>query len=532
MIMQNKFYRVMAGCMLSLLVAGLPRPALAQTLEEASEEIEQMAQQSNEQLSQVREEIREKQVPLVKKLSELEDELVKVRQEFQEVSRLSDMRNLDKSNLQQLIKSREEQNQYLGNLIDEYVREFNTNLQQSELTRYLEPIGEAENARSNEELGLREQFDRQINVLRLGLDRLQEASGGYSFPGKAVAEGGDLLEGDFVLFGPVSLFAAEDDSYAGITTQSGGANPGLVLMDDPELVAGIQRLAETGEGVAAVDVTLGGAIQMEATEETLLEHIKKGGPTMYPLLGLGALAVLTGLLKWIQLSLVSSISRRRFAEMMDHIVAGRIDEARAIADKVGGHVGKMLRAGIDHLNEPKELIEEVFYERILHSRTSLMRFLPFIAVTASAAPLLGLLGTVTGMINTFKLITVFGTGDAQSLSGGISEALVTTEWGLIVAIPNLLLFAFLSRKAKGISEEMDKLAIGFLNRIQEEEEEESGSDTDAKGGQSDDPHRKKIQASMVEEEKERDRPGDTPPGHRPDTMGGDTSEGGSAPAPA
>jgi biopolymer transport protein ExbB len=88
-----------------------------------------------------------------------------------------------------------------------------------------------------------------------------------------------------------------------------------------------------------------------------------------------------------------------------------------------------------------------------------------VAITASAAPLLGLLGTVTGMISTFKLISVFGAGDAQSLSSGISEALVTTQFGLIVAIPALLLYAYLSRKAKGMVDGMEKTAISFVNRL-------------------------------------------------------------------
>jgi len=78
---------------------------------------------------------------------------------------------------------------------------------------------------------------------------------------------------------------------------------------------------------------------------------------------------------------------------------------------------------------------------------------------------LGLLGTVTGIINTFKLITVFGTGDVKTLSGGISEALITTKFGLIVAIPSLLLHAFLSRKARGVVDQMEKAAVAFINQV-------------------------------------------------------------------
>jgi CBS domain-containing protein len=125
----------------------------------------------------------------------------------------------------------------------------------------------------------------------------------------------------------------------------------------------------------------------------------------------------------------------------------------------------MLAAGVQHIREPRELIEEVMYEKVLATRLKLERFLPFIAITAASAPLLGLLGTVTGIINTFKLITVFGSGDVKTLSGGISEALITTEFGLIVAIPSLLLHAFLSRKARGIVNQMEKAAVAFVNQV-------------------------------------------------------------------
>src|SRR5690606_40778867 len=89
----------------------------------------------------------------------------------------------------------------------------------------------------------------------------------------------------------------------------------------------------------------------------------------------------------------------------------------------------------------------------------------FIAIAAAAAPLMGLLGTVTGMIKTFNLITVFGTGDAKSLSSGISEALVTTELGLIVAIPCLILHGLLSRLARRKLGQMEQVAIAFINGI-------------------------------------------------------------------
>ncbi|MEM1082143.1 MAG: MotA/TolQ/ExbB proton channel family protein, partial [Pseudomonadota bacterium] len=97
----------------------------------------------------------------------------------------------------------------------------------------------------------------------------------------------------------------------------------------------------------------------------------------------------------------------------------------------------------------------------------LNRFGAFILVIAAVSPLLGLLGTVTGMISTFDVITEFGTGDPKLLSGGISIALVTTELGLIVAIPMLLVGNLLSGWAEGIKDNMEKATLRIINQYSE-----------------------------------------------------------------
>jgi biopolymer transport protein ExbB len=102
---------------------------------------------------------------------------------------------------------------------------------------------------------------------------------------------------------------------------------------------------------------------------------------------------------------------------------------------------------------------------MLEAKFRLNRWLPFIAVTAACAPLLGLLGTVTGIISTFKLMTVFGSGDVKMLSSGISEALITTEFGLYIAIPSVMMHAFLSRKAKRLGDRMEQIAIRFMGEV-------------------------------------------------------------------
>lgn len=112
-----------------------------------------------------------------------------------------------------------------------------------------------------------------------------------------------------------------------------------------------------------------------------------------------------------------------------------------------------------------DMVEDMIYERMIGVQERLRKWLPFIAVTAAIAPLLGLLGTVSGMIGTFNVISVAGTGDPKPMAGGISEALVTTFFGLVVAIPALVLHSLLSRKSIGIVQTTEKLGLRIVNSI-------------------------------------------------------------------
>ena len=112
-------------------------------------------------------------------------------------------------------------------------------------------------------------------------------------------------------------------------------------------------------------------------------------------------------------------------------------------------------------------------EAILAEVPVLERFLSNLAVFAAVAPLLGLLGTVSGMIQTFETITLYGAGNAGMLSGGISEALITTETGLAVAIPILLAHAALARRAKVLIGHMDQAAMAILDAFARQDQDEN-----------------------------------------------------------
>ncbi len=428
--------------------------------------IQNQLEESLAELTALRQKIVREQIPLSRRLSDLEDRLFEVRREYQQTTRLLDSRTLDLSNLRSEIKSREQEKSYLSNLLGEYIRNFESRLHIAELHRYDEMLSEAQLAPENSNLSDLEIYQIQSRLVSASLERIQNALGGDRFAGEAVGPGGLVKKGTFVLVGPAALFRSEDGEVVGTAEQRlGSLEPTVIGFEEAACSRAAADLVQNSIGRFPLDPTLGNAHKMAQTRETLWENIQKGGLTMVPILGLAFSALAVALYKWVQLARLKSPSDAQIGRILTAISEDDVPAAADAAAAISGPAGDMLGAGIEHIREPRELVEEVMFEKVLSARLKLEKLLPFVAISASAAPLLGLLGTVTGIINTFKLITVFGSGDVKSLSGGISEALVTTMWGLIVAIPSLLLHAFLSRKARGMIDQMEKSAVSFINQL-------------------------------------------------------------------
>ena len=145
--------------------------------------------------------------------------------------------------------------------------------------------------------------------------------------------------------------------------------------------------------------------------------------------------------------------------------ANQLDDATIRSIQAGSPLGRLLAAGLANRQAPREIMKEAIEEVGRHVVHELERYLNTLGTIASITPLIGLLGTVIGMINTFQLITIFGTGDAKSLSSGISEALMTTALGLVVAIPTLILHGALSRMAKRKLGLLEELSVAFVNGV-------------------------------------------------------------------
>lgn len=411
--------------------------------------------------------IGEEKIPLSKEMNMAEEAVMQKQKELEKREREQANQMVDLGVMKNQVKGRKEQIDYLAGLLTEFSTAIESRLHAAEVPRFESRLREARAVAENEELEPVESLGKQAELIGLAIDRIDGLLGGEVFDGSAIANG-VKQPGSFALIGPVAVFAAKSGGVAG--TAVGKMNTSDVTVTAPPegMASGIEAIVRDGNGALPLDTSMGDADKIAATQETIPEHIAKGGATMVPILGLGALAVLIGILKWFQIGFIRLARPRDIQIIVDRV--NERNDAKAIehAQRIKGPVGDMLKTAIEHADERKEYIEEVLYEKMLKVRPRLESFLPVVAIAAATAPLLGLLGTVTGMINTFKVISVFGTGDPKTLSGGISEALVTTEFGLIVAIPSLLIHAVISRKAKGVMGAMEQISVAFINGVDPE----------------------------------------------------------------
>lgn len=433
-------------------------------LQESSLQLEQQLAQSLLELDQVMKQIAEEKVPLGRTLRELEAELSQLRQVAADRTRQLDAGTQALGNITAEIKRAQDEQSYVANNLGEYVRNFESSLHIAEVQVHDAVLDTAKLASEDRTRKIEDVFAAQGEVVLRSIQRLDDCLGGVRYDGRAVAPDGAVTNGTFALVGPVAVFRGKDGSAVGtVDVKLGSLEPSVTAFPRPEQAASAAAFVEAGNGSLPVDPTMGSAMKVAATEETLVEHFLKGGAIMWPILVLAIAALLVALWKWVALSLVRRPTKRQVKALTDSIRERDFEGAQALAKELKGPIGEMLAAGVASLHESRELLEEVLFERILTAKLRIQSLLPFLSIAAASAPLLGLLGTVTGIIETFKQITIYGSGDVASLSGGISEALITTEYGLLVAIPSLLLHSFLSRKARSLVSEMETLAVQFTN---------------------------------------------------------------------
>lgn len=197
----------------------------------------------------------------------------------------------------------------------------------------------------------------------------------------------------------------------------------------------------------------------------MLELVKAGGWTMLPILACSVAAVA------IVLERLWTLQRKRVlppdltARVRDWVRSGQLDLSHLQALHQSSPLGQVLAAGLARHHAGREIVKESIEDAGRHVVHELERYLNALMTIAGVTPLLGLLGTVSGMIRAFAAITEQGVGNPTVLAGGIAEALITTAAGLTVAIPALIGYRFLRGKVDGLVVQMEKEAIKLLDTL-------------------------------------------------------------------
>ncbi len=206
--------------------------------------------------------------------------------------------------------------------------------------------------------------------------------------------------------------------------------------------------AEQGEVIRfGLDPTLGGVLNSLVGRPNLIERIQQGALVGYLIIALGIIGLLISLERLVTLTLAS---RKVTAQLRSQTPSN--DNA----------LGRVLAVYHDNKDVDTETLELKLGEAIFKETPKLNRALLFIQIISVVAPLMGLLGTVTGMIKTFQAITLYGTGDPKLMAGGISQALVTTVLGLSVAIPMVLLHTVVSGRSRRIVQILQEQSTGIV----------------------------------------------------------------------
>ncbi|MDN3392147.1 MotA/TolQ/ExbB proton channel family protein [Pseudoalteromonas sp. APC 3691] len=385
-------------------------------------------------LNKTQNSISKEQATLAKQIFTKQQSLSKLRTQAAVNRRLADENTLSLDQLQTRLDTWQQQQQYQLNLLSRFVRQNtsnsassneSTNNQNELLNRVISQI-------NNQEQALYPHFNKQSIVL----------------------SNGELSQASTLQVGPVAWFSTQTPKLMGLLNlddESSALKVALVQSTSNDNPLD-NTLNQNGAGstLLTFDPSLTHLVTSQAQQESPLEHLEKGGLWAIPIILFACFALTIALLKAAQLLRLSKIKMHSQMQLQQFFKAENSSEFTGMQQQL---------FNLTLQSEKGQVRDDQLFNQLIHDKHKLDNFIGAIAVTAAVAPLLGLLGTVSGMIETFKMMTLFGSGDPEVVSGGIAQALITTELGLVVAIPALVLNALLSRKAKAYYSQLEGFAL-------------------------------------------------------------------------
>ncbi|GHG03326.1 MotA/TolQ/ExbB proton channel family protein [Thalassotalea marina] len=294
----------------------------------------------------------------------------------------------------------------------------------------------------------------EIEQLWFELQREMTESGKvHKFSREVVAADGSKAQQDVIRVGGFNLIS--NGKYLEYVDETGSVAELIRQPSSRALGTAADLTASNGQAVAfSLDPTGGSIISLLVQAPNTQERVDQGGSVGYVIIAIGLIGLLIALERFIALFLVGNKVKRQL----------KTDVASD-----DNPLGRVMLVKDHNKDADTETLELKLSERILAEVPKLTSRLTMIKIISVVAPLIGLLGTVTGMINTFQAITLFGTGDPKLMAGGISQALVTTVLGLVVAIPMVFISTLLNTRSRGIINILQQQSAGIIAERAENE---------------------------------------------------------------
>jgi biopolymer transport protein ExbB len=463
--MKNRFSAGVAVLLLSVTALLHGEETVDDALKRATLEYGQRLRLANEELTQTRERIAREKAPLLKAMRDAEDRIIAAQAL---TTRLETGQEQSAENSRKLGKEADalrKNESYLNTLAHDSLNAYDEGLLPGERQFFSDAVQVHQ-----EQFGDPAKLaggQKAMDVANFMLERVRQSLGGYTLAGSSLIEGDNtMIRGTFAFAGPETFFRPEQGGVAGtVRVREGIGHPVTYLLREWKPAAA-EAFFQGRMGTIYADASAGKSLRLKETKGTVWQHINKGGVVSYAIICVGLLALIMILLKVRDLARMAVDKPDAVQQCLVAVAADDRPAAEQCVRSLKGTTRELLDAGLFHLDESKTLLEDALNAVLLRQRLYYERRLPLLAVIATAAPLMGLLGTVTGMVRTFALITVFGTGNAGKLASGISEVLVSTELGLVVAIPTLIAHGFLSHRIQKNLSLLECYAVEFVNAVQ------------------------------------------------------------------
>lgn len=444
---------------------------LDQAMGKALLEYTERLRQAADELSKTRERIASERAPFLKAQRAAEDRLLAAESEITRLATLAEQSADQRKRLIKDAESLHKNSNYLNSQAQDSLKVYGDNLAPGEEQLVSEKIHEFETQLS---LTARSPGGgAAVAAAGFLLERVSQSLGGYTATGHAlIGEGNEVRAGTFAFVGPQAFFrSAQGEAGVLVRLRDGSTHPVAFPIREWSGPAA-EALFQGNVGRIPADATGGKALRLKQTTGTLWQHIEKGGYVAFAIIGVGLFALLLMLQKILDLSRAVVDPPAVVHAFLRKVEEGGRIAAEPALGSLHATTQELFATGLRHMDATKIILEEHLQAVLLKQRLHLERRLPLLAVIATAAPLMGLLGTVVGMVKTFALITVFGTGNAGKLASGISEVLVATELGLAVAIPTLVVHGILSQRIHLKLATLERYALQFTTAAQAAKVEE------------------------------------------------------------